>query len=143
MHKSGLFFLIFKGCQLELVHGNFTVKLNNNIIFVELDGAFNEHGVLGWVNEIKTIIAQLNGERFAILMDMRKALGGTPESFKVSDQYNSWLNQQNMVAKALIYPSSVYEDMDNTLVPSKKNQNTRVFHDFVEAETWLLEEFNR
>jgi len=122
---------------MNLAHGNFTVTFNEGIIFVVLEGAFNEYAVANWANEIKAIINALNGERFAILMDMRMALGGTPESFEVSNQYNAWLNEQNMVAKALIYGSSVLEDMDYTFVKSKKDQNTKVFDNIEEAENWL------
>ncbi len=128
---------------MSLAHGNSIVELKNSIIFVELEGAFNEQGVSLWINEIKATINKLKGERFAILMDLRKALGGTPESFELSNQYNSWLNGQNMVAKALLYGSSVFEDMDTTLVPSKKIQNIQVFDDSEEAKLWLERELSR
>jgi len=136
-----LAFFIFIEAVMNIAHGNFTVEYKDNIIYVVLEGAFNEYSVANWANEIKSIINSLNGDRFSILMDMNLADGGTPESFKVSNQYNAWLNEQNMVAKALIYGSSVLEDMDNTLVASKKNQNTKVFNNVELAESWLQEQF--
>ncbi|MBL4910392.1 MAG: hypothetical protein JKX78_10335 [Alteromonadaceae bacterium] len=125
---------------MTLAHGDSIVEFKDKIIFVALDGAFNKEGVADWIQKIKVIINNLNGERFGMLMDMREALGGTPESFELSNQYNAWLNKQNLVAKALIYGSSVFEDMDKTLVPSKKYQNTKVFDNAEQAKLWLVSE---
>lgn len=121
-------------------HGIYSVELKDNIIWVTLEGAFNDLGVLGWTNAIKDIVNTLNGKPFCILMDMKKALGGTPEAFAVSNDYNAWLSQQNMLAKALIYPSQVFEEMDNSLVPAKKNQNISVFDNIDDAALWLQQQ---
>lgn len=126
---------------MDLAHGNFTINYKNEIIYVVLEGAFNEFAVADWTNDIKSIIKSLKGKRFSILMDMSMAHGGTPESFAVSNQYNAWLNNQNMVAKALIYGSSVLEDIDSTFVSSKKSQNTKIFENTETAENWLQWQF--
>jgi hypothetical protein len=125
---------------MPLAHGNYSVELKGNIIWVVLDGAFNEFAVENWINEVKAIVNALNGKPFTILMEMSKALGATPESFELSNQYNAWLNKQNMTAKALIYGSAVFEDMDKTLVPSKQEQNIRVFDDIEAAQNWLQQQ---
>jgi len=92
---------------------------------------------LDWTTATKKIITDFKGEKFCILMDLSKTLGSTPDGFKQADQYNSWLNDQNLVAKALIFPSLATEYIEQTMVKSKRKQNIKSFDNVVDAENWL------
>jgi len=126
--------------QTNLSHGTYVLTYQNNIIEVTLSGAFNEYGVIDWTNAIKKTIASFNGEKFCILMDLRKALGGTPEAFEQANQYNDWLNSQNMVAKAVIFENAVLAEIERVMVSAKRFQKIKNFHDIIEARQWLSDQ---
>jgi hypothetical protein len=124
-------------------HGTYSLTHKDHIIEVTLTGAFNEYGVIDWTNAVKEIIASFNGEKFCILMDLTNALGGTPEAFEQSNLYNSWLNSQNMVAKAVVFKNKVMEDIERVMVSAKRFQHMKNFNDITEARVWLVEQLEQ
>lgn len=129
---------------MNWAHGVSHIKTLNHIIYITLEGDFNGDGVIIWIEKVKRIVTDFNGEKFAILMDLTRTTGATPEGFEHSNQYNLWLNNQNLIGKALLYPSDALKNIEKLLVTNKDNQNIQNFDGLdglEQAEKWLLSLF--
>lgn len=87
---------------MTLNHGDFEVSVDGNIIIVELKGSFNEYGAKALTEQIKATIETFAGVPFSIAVNDLALEGITPEAYEQLNNYNSWLNGQNMRAKAMI-----------------------------------------
>ncbi len=124
-------------------HGGHSIVVNGNIIVLKLTGAFNEYGVFKFTQDVKGVIESFNGKIFSILVNNLELLGGTPEAYAELEKYNKWLNNQNMVAKAMVIKSSATLGIINSLVPSIKLQNMKDFDNKYEAIEWLKSQLKR
>jgi len=122
---------------LQAQHGEFEIDIDNNVIKVTVQGAFNDVGAKALVTQLKSLLISLDKQPFAILANLLAFDGGTPEVFIMSDEFNAWLNDKNMVAKALVFTSPALIAIEQTLVKSKTTQNIRYFEDENTALAWL------
>ena len=118
-------------------HGELDMKLDKNIILVTLVGPFNDMGVSSWTKELRAQIEKFTGNRFFILMDNRNYGGFTAEASAISNEFNLWLNDQPMVAKAIVQPSPVAIKMNLKSIPALAKQNIKYFDNKDDALTWL------
>lgn len=118
-------------------HGDVQIILKNNIIVATLVGSFNENGAINYTEKVKDLVKILNGKEYAILVDNSNMEGGTPEAYQVLEEYNQWLNQTNLVAKAMIVKTLITTDLIKSLSPSINLQTVRSFHDKKSAMKWL------
>ena len=114
---------------------SFIVK--ENIIHVTLKGAFNEYGAKDVSKKAKEVILALNDKKFLVLVNLLSLEGATPEAFNISNEFNEWLNCQNMVAKAIVVTSQTIKAIDQQWVPSKVVQNIEYFENEDAAFAWL------
>lgn len=123
---------------MDLCHGDNSIELIDNTIFITLKGSFNEYGTLIWIEKLKTIVNHLKGKPFYILINHIEAEGATPEAFQVANEYNSWLCEQNLTAKAIV-TSSVLAEIDLAQIDKKnrKHQNYKYFTTVSCALEWL------
>ncbi len=123
---------------MSVIHGENRVTLEGDTIFITLKGSFNEYGMQLWFESVRSIVNDLNSKPFYILMNFLEIDGGTPEAYKVSDQFNIWLNGQNMIAKACVAPPVLIAidelQINKTL---RKNQNFKYFNILGDALLWL------
>ncbi len=124
------------------IHGEREVFMQDRIITARFIGMFNEHGVKRITDEIRDCIYQLSGEPFAILVDDLKLEGGTPEAYVVLEEYNQWLNTQNLVAKAMVLTSKAHKAIIDKLSPSRLEQNIQYFVSEDSALDWLRSELD-
>jgi len=122
---------------LQAQHGEFEIDIDNNVIKVTVQGAFNDVGAKALVTQLKSLLISLDKQPFAILANLLAFDGGTPEVFIMSDEFNAWLNDKNMVAKALVFTSPALIAIEQALVKSKTTQNIRYFEDENTALAWL------
>ncbi|MCW8833329.1 MAG: hypothetical protein OQK09_02195 [Colwellia sp.] len=122
-------------------HGENTIHVKDNIIYVTLAGAFNEHGAENVSKKATQIISTFNHKKFMILINLLKLDGATPEAYKISNEFNGWLNSQNMVAKAIVITSQSIKAIDQQWVPSKAGQNIEYFDNEDDALKWLHKQF--
>lgn len=122
----------------EFPHGESSVTFIDGTIFVTLKGAFNEYGIQIWVNKLKGIVNQLKGKPFAMLINYAEAEGATPEAFTVANEYNLWLCDQKLTAKAIV-TSSILAAIDRAQIDEKNrlNQNFQYFTTISDALNWL------
>ena len=130
---------------LLVIHGEYDVEVSKGTIKVTVSGAFNDLGAKALTTELKAAIVALNQTPFVMLGDLLYFNGGTPEVFAESDNFNAWLNSQNMIAKALIFTSPIHIAIEKSLVKSKAKQNIQYFENEHTALKWLdaqVDEFN-
>lgn len=121
-------------------HGQYKINVEGCHIHTQLFDAFNEVGVSQWINAMKDAIAGLSGQPFTILVNEKAATGATPGALKLANEYNEWLNDQTLVAKAVVYSNAIYKAIDELHLPARKRQNIKFFDDVSLAQNWLKEE---
>lgn len=122
---------------MTLEHGKYAIIVDENIINITLEEAFNEQGAKALAKELTEIINNFNQQKILILGNLLKLPGATPEAFAVSNKFNEWLNTQNLVAKALVINSPAIKAIDQQRVPSKEVQHIAYFDNEADALNWL------
>jgi len=122
---------------MDSEHGEVSIEVIDNIIIVRAVGAFNEFGAQKYTSSIRTAINCMQKQRFSILINNLKFLGGTPEAYQELEDYNAWLNQKELIGKAMVITSNITLDVINKLSPSRAMQQTKNFDNENDAMNWL------
>ena len=122
---------------MGIEHGKVSISLKGNIIVVRNVGAFNEYGAQKYTNGVEAIVDELQDASFSILVNNLEFQGATPEAYQELENYNIWLNQQKLIAKAMVITSNTTLDVINKLSPSRASQQTRSFDNEDDAMNWL------
>jgi hypothetical protein len=122
---------------MSLVHGEGIVSVNGNVITVKIQGSFNREGIVKYQKKLTTIIESFHAEKFKMLIDFLDAEGATPNALKQVDTFNTWLNDKNLVAKAVVINSPVLLKILFSRTPAQKSQNIKCFDNTIEAHQWL------
>ena len=122
---------------MSLEHGHHSITVEDNIIVIELAGSFNEYGAKALTDDIRRTIKKFKGAPFCILLNDFALEGITPEGYKKIDEYNAWLNTQNMIAKATVVKIDVLLKMEESRIPAKAQQNIKSFRNMPDAMHWL------
>lgn len=120
-----------------LEHGQIEVKLQDDIIMCKLIGSFNQDGVKRYAAAVKSAIEQLNGKPFAMVIDDLMLEGGTPEAFQALQEYNVWLNEQPLIAKAFVIDKPMLKDIILKRSPALLDQKIDFFKNVEDAIAWL------
>ncbi|KGJ95176.1 hypothetical protein [Colwellia psychrerythraea] len=118
-------------------HGESSISVDGDIIFVKAIGSFNLEGIVKVITELKLIIESFAQKDFKLLFDYTQTEGATPEVFEKINECNIWLNNQNMVAKAVIINSQILMTILESRTPARDCQNSKQFEDKASAITWL------
>ena len=122
---------------MGIEHFKVSISLKGNIIVVRNVGAFNEYGAQKYTNGVEAIVNDLPDVSFSILINNLDFLGATPEAYQELENYNVWLNQQKLIAKAMVITSNTTLDVINKLSPPRASQQTRSFDNEEDAMSWL------
>lgn len=124
---------------MQTQHGNCTISLDQSIVFITLVGSFNEDGIAPCIEKAKELIGTLEGKPFCTLLDLREYGGSTPEAFEIQNDYNAWLNSQNLIAKAVVMETELIVKIARSQEDSLKEQEgiTKDFDNLVDAHVWL------
>jgi hypothetical protein len=124
-------------------HGKCEINLiDERIISAAFIGSFNETAVQNYANEIKRLVNSFQNQPFAMLINNLAIEGGTPEAYQRLDEYNQWLNNQPIVAKAFIIDNNVTKQILLARTPALKQQNIAFFETPTEAKVWLEQQLN-
>jgi len=121
----------------EPKHGEVELSYDNQIITAVLVGSFNKKGAEEYTEGVKSIVKQLKGKKYAMLVDNSKLEGGTPEAYQTLENYNQWINNTNIVAKAIVVDSQAAMELIKSLSPSINQQKNKSFYDRKSALEWL------
>lgn len=122
---------------MQSADGKFSIEIQSNLIHTRLSKSFNKDDISLWISEMKKTINSLQGEPFFMLVDELLATGATPEALELANEYNHWLNKQALKAKAVVYSSSIYREIDKILLTAREAQNIAFFDNVSEAQKWL------
>lgn len=123
-------------------HGTSEVTLVDNIIRAKLSGSFNRQGCALYTERVKQIVATLNAQPFAMLIDDLDLEGGTPAAYQALQDYNVWLNRQAIVAKAFIINNNVTKHIILQRSPALLEQNIAFFNNYDDATLWLKQQLS-
>lgn len=119
------------------IHGELKMQLDKNIILVTLIGPFNDLGVTTWTENVRTQIETFGDNPFFILMNNTNYAGFTHHGSEISNQFNYWLTNQTMIAKAIVQPSLFARKMNLKHIPALKDQYIEYFDNKNDALSWL------
>lgn len=119
---------------------NYSIEVKENIIYLLIEGSLDIETSQRWIDEMKLVIKGFEGREFKILVDTLKMDGATPEAYDVIDDYNKWLSNQNIIAKAMIMPQKFLKEIYEARVPSRLGHEVKCFLDREVGEKWLLEQ---
>jgi hypothetical protein len=120
-------------------HGDYSVTLVGRLLHITLSGMFNDLATKIVCQKIQNEVESLNGQDFVILLDCIDYEGSTPAAHQVSNQFLFWLNQQNCLARAIVYSQKLYFDIVKNEQPALfELQNRREFHNLSDAKSWLV-----
>jgi hypothetical protein len=122
------------------MHGEYDIDVNAAIIYINVRGAFNDIGAQVLAKELFGVIESFKGAPFSMLVNLLEFVGGTPEVFDESDEFNRWLNGKNLQAKALVFTSPTLIAIEKSRVQSKAEQNICYFENQVDALSWISEQ---
>lgn len=122
---------------MDLEHGKSTIKVVGQLIETTLEGAFNEHGANAYVNSVKPVVERLSQKPIVFLVNNIALEGGTPESYRILDEYNKWCSTQNIIAKAIVTKNKPSSSIIRTNAESYTRQNIRFFDNIDDARNWL------
>lgn len=118
-------------------HGQYFISIDNDIIFIKAVGAFNVEGVIEAIRDTKQFIESQKLQCFKLLVDYLDLEGLTPDAFDKLNELNLWLNEQNMVAKAVVIDSPVILDIFGQRSPARKLHLDKNFDNKTQAIKWL------
>ena len=133
MADSGLIHGVF----MDLSHGIYHIEVIGRMIIVELCSGFNEYTVVKYNNDMKAIIEGFSGDEFTILIKSFEFTGGTPEAFRISNEFNKWVNTQNLLGKAIVHKSNILVDIAREQESALAEQNIAEFDNENGAIEWL------
>ncbi len=122
---------------MDLADGEHEVTVNGCIISATLAGDFNKEGAVKYTDRMRSVIANFNGNAFAILIDDLSVKGGTPEAYAELNSYNIWLSNQNLIAKAFVIDCTMTKTIMLKRAPALLCQNVEFFSEIPPALAWL------
>jgi len=122
---------------MNLEHGISTISLCDNVISVKIDGSFNLEGIISYHKKLTSIIESLQLIKFKMLIDFLDAEGATPDALEENNKFNIWLEDKNLVAKAVVIDSAALLNVFISRVPAQKSQNIQSFDNKASGYKWL------
>jgi hypothetical protein len=122
---------------MNTAHGESVISVTGNVITVKVKGVFNKEGVCELNDELRLIISSYNVDGFKMLFNYLEVEGATPDAYDQIDNFNVWLNNQNMIAKAVVIISPAVLNILNSRAPARKSKNMNSFSSTIKAIQWL------
>ena len=117
--------------------GTAEISVTGERINVVLEGSFNREGVLKYQQRYRKIVQGFGDSPFKVFLNCLKIDGATPEAFEEIDNFNAWLNERNIRAKAMVISSAALTEIAEKRLPQQNKQNIRIFSTTDAALTWL------
>ncbi len=121
-------------------HGKYSIEIDGTIIIVTFDGMFNELASKNLCSRVEKHIDEMAGRSFAMIINLLKYEGSTPDAHKEGDRHALWVENQNCLAKAIVASEQamleIIRNEQNSLRKSKIV--SKVFKTEADAKEWLL-----
>ncbi|MFD2167801.1 hypothetical protein ACFSJY_16225 [Thalassotalea euphylliae] len=120
-------------------HGNYTVEIVDDTMFVNFDGMFNYLASKNLCELAEKKITDLNGNGFYLLINLTNYEGSTPDAHEEGNRHAIWLEKQNCLGKAIVIQGEGMLDIIRSQQEflSQSKILTQVFKSEDEAKSWL------
>lgn len=119
-------------------HGDCIITNRDGIVYVTLEGSFNDLAVHNCIDKMKRLLESEESETFSMLVSYEGLAGGTPEAYQISNDFNKWLNEEKkLYKKAIVSNNDLVVDISLRLQDQLRKQNIRVFSSKKDALKWL------
>jgi hypothetical protein len=122
---------------MRMAHGECFISIEDDIVYIKSVGAFNLEGIVKANQDIVSAICTFGHKKFKLLVDYSELEGGTPEAFDRLNECNTWLNSQNMIAKAVVINSQITLTILEQRAPARSLHNDKNFESKITAIEWL------
>ena len=119
------------------------INYDNGIVVSELHGIFNQKSAEEYQKALFSLVMSLNNQPFALLADISRVEGATPEAFDIVKRIVNRLPEFGLVAKAYVYKGPVIKGMMFQRIPELKQLEYSFFTDRNTASDWLPKEYQR
>lgn len=119
------------------------IRYENGIVVTELGGIFNQRSAEEYHEALFSLVMKLNQQPFALLADISRVEGATPEAFDIVKRIINRLPEMGLVAKAYVYKGPVIKGMMFQRIPELKRMEYSFFTDLDIAFDWLTKEYQR
>lgn len=119
------------------------INYDNGIIVSELHGIFNQKSAEEYQKALFSLVMSLNNQPFALLADISRVEGATPEAFDIVKSIINRLPEFGLVAKAYVYKGPVIKGMMFQRIPELEQLEYSFFTDRNTAFDWLTKEYQR
>jgi len=122
---------------MTIPHGHCFISVDDDIIDIKCVGAFNSEGITNATQDVESIIQSFGQKRFKLLLDYTEIEGATPGAFDKLNEFNDWLNSQNLLVKAVVIDSDAFISMLEIRASSRNLHNDKNFDNKCTAIEWL------
>lgn len=119
------------------VHGNFSVEIAGNYIYIKFIGACNKEMAENFYLDFMSKTKGIKIEKLKVLIDCTEFHGATPDSFKYTKMVNQWQNDNNLVGKAIVSSQQILVQLVKYSDSEFAKQNVKIFEDYTDAIKWL------
>lgn len=119
------------------------INYDNGIVVSELHGIFNQKSAEEYQKALFSLVMSLNNQPFALLADISRVEGATPEAFDIVKRIINRLPEFGLVAKAYVYKGPVIKGMMFQRIPELEQLEYSFFTDRNTAFDWLTKEYQR
>ncbi|WP_341206044.1 hypothetical protein [uncultured Psychrosphaera sp.] len=117
----------------------YQITVKGYVISISVLTIFNHYDTNSMVKNLTEIIEGFDGQPFYMLIDLSMSDGGTPEAFEQTRKFNLWLDEQNLKAKAIVCPSPLLKNINESRVRTSDKQRIEYFQDIKSALNWFDE----
>lgn len=121
-------------------HGHFEVRSQGQVIYISIEGSFNEEGVANYIKHVERIVEEQQGKPFAILLDATNLEGGTPECWDAAAQMNLRLADKQLIAKAIVSKGAFVTSLADKVNKPALQTRVKLFTDRKSALSWLQQQ---
>ncbi|MGJ8679540.1 hypothetical protein [Paraglaciecola sp.] len=120
-------------------HGDYAVSAEQAVIYVTLNGIFNDVASQKVRLRVEAIINDMKGANFCMLYNMLNYEGSTREAHQIANQHFKWLETQNCLARANVASNAALIHISRNEQASLRESNTpaKIFKTEVDAKAWL------
>ncbi|AWB67104.1 hypothetical protein C2869_11965 [Saccharobesus litoralis] len=122
---------------MALPQGEYSIDLDEDVILIRIKGGFSLQHTTQLVTDIKDTVQSFGNQPFSILVNALAFGGALNDSYQVFEELNQWLNTKPMKGKANVMQSLTLKSLSDNRIPSRLEQNLRIFSNESEALEWL------
>jgi hypothetical protein len=120
-----------------MVRANYEIEISEQTIVARLIGSFGESLANSFTSELKHKITEISPSPFYLIINIIDFTGATPEAYQIQENFNQWLRNTSLVAKANVIDSQLISNIVGNQMPSRETELFRIFDSESQAFDWF------